>query len=95
MLYILKAYIRTTAKAEHQVERRLLLDIIVAERTLILELLARKDETLLIGRNTLLVLNLLLDILNLVGGLDVERDGLTSEGLDEDLHSILPSVGKL
>ena len=36
--------------------------------------------------HTLLVLNLLLDILDGVGRLDLEGDGLTGEGLHEDLH---------
>jgi hypothetical protein len=35
---------------------------------------------------TLLVLDLLLDILDGVGGLHLEGDGLAREGLDEDLH---------
>ena len=34
----------------------------------------------------LLVLDLGLDIINGVGGLNLEGDGLSSEGLDEDLH---------
>jgi len=32
-------------------------------------------------------LDLGLDVLNAVGGLDLEGDGLPSEGLDEDLHA--------
>ena len=38
----------TAAKAEHKVERRLLLDVVVREGAAILELLAREDETLLV-----------------------------------------------
>ena len=37
-------------------------------------------------RLTLLVLDLGLDVVDGVGRLDVERDGLAGEGLDEDLH---------
>ena len=62
----------------------LLLDVVVTQRPAILELLARKDEPLLIGRDALLVLDLLLDIVNGVGRLDVERDRLSREGLDKD-----------
>jgi len=50
------------AKTQHQVERRLLLDVVVGQRATVLQLLAREDQTLLIGRNSLLVLNLGLDI---------------------------------
>jgi len=40
----------------------------------------------LIGWDALLVLNLLLHILDAVGGFDVEGDGLARQGLNEDLH---------
>ena len=67
-------------------ERRLLLDVVVAQRAAVLELLAREDEALLVGRDALLVLDLLLDVVDRVARLDVERDGLAREGLDEDLR---------
>ena len=44
-------------------EGRLLLDVVVGERALILQLLASEDETLLVRGNALLVLDLGLDIL--------------------------------
>ena len=69
----------------HQVERRLLLDVVVAERAAVLELLARDDEPLLVGRDPLLVLDLGLDVLDRVRRLDLERDLLAGERLDEDL----------
>ena len=68
-------------------EGGLFLNIVVREGTSILELLSSEDETLLIGRNALLVLDLRLDVVNGVGGLDLESDGLAREGLDEDLHT--------
>lgn len=36
----------------------------------------------------LLVLDLGFDVIDGVRGLDLQRDGLASEGLNEDLHSI-------
>jgi len=54
----------TTAEAEHKVEGGLLLNVVVGEGAAVLELLAGEDEALLVGRNTLLVLNLGLDIIN-------------------------------
>ena len=68
-------------------ERRLLLDVVVAQRAAVLELLAREDEALLVGRDALLVLDLLLDVVDRVARLDIERDGLARERLDEDLRS--------
>jgi len=79
--------LHTTTEAEHEMEGGLLLDVVVAQGAAILELLAREDETLLVGRDALLVLNLGLDILDGVGSLNIKGDRLTGEGLDEDLHA--------
>ena len=65
---------------------RLLLDVVVREGTSVLELLASEDQTLLVRRDAFLVLDLGLHGLDGVGGLDLEGDGLSSEGLHEDLH---------
>ena len=67
-------------------ERRLLLDIVVGQRSSILELFAGEDQTLLIRGDALLVLDLRLDVVDGVAGLDIECDGLTREGFDEYLH---------
>jgi hypothetical protein len=75
----------TTAQTQHQVQRAFLLDIVVGERAAVFELLACKDQTLLVRRNALLVLDLGLDIVNAVRGLHIKGDGLAREGLDEDL----------
>ena len=61
----------TATKSEHQVEGGLLLNIVVRKSAAILELLAGEDQTLLIGRDTFLVLNLCLDVLNGVGSFDL------------------------
>src|SRR5439155_499399 len=53
----------TTAETEHQVQRGLLLDVVVGEGAAVLELLAGEDQTLLIRRDAFLVLDLLLDVL--------------------------------
>jgi hypothetical protein len=45
-------------------------------------LLSGKDQSLLIGRDTLLVLDLGLDIVDSVRGFDLEGDGLSSEAMD-------------
>lgn len=77
---------RAAAQTQHEVDGGLLLDVVVAERAPVVELLAREDEALLVGRDALLVLDLGLDHVDGVGGLDLERDGLSRERLDEDLH---------
>ena len=54
-----------------------LLNIVVAQGTAILKLLAGEDETLLVGRDAFFVLDLAFHVVDGVGGLDLECDGLT------------------
>merc|ERR1711988_837813 len=68
-------------------EGRLLLDVVVRKSSAILQLLASEDQPLLIRGDTFLVLDLGLDVLNAVRGLDLEGGGLPSQSLDEDLHT--------
>ena len=68
-------------------EGGLLLDVVVREGAAILKLLAGEDQALLVGGDALLVLNLGLDVIDGVGGLDLEGNGLSCQGLDEDLHA--------
>ena len=69
-----------------------LLNVVVAKSAAIFQLLASKDQTLLVRRDSFLVLDLGLDIVDGVGRLDLEGDGLAREGLDEDLHDGLIGV---
>jgi hypothetical protein len=59
------------AQAQHKMQRRLLLDVIVGQGAAVLELLAGKDEALLVRGDALLVLDLGLDVLDRVGRLDL------------------------
>ena len=63
-----------------------LLDVVVRESSTIFKLLSGEDETLLVWRDSLLVLDLGLHILDRIGRLDLEGDGLARQSLDEDLH---------
>ena len=64
----------------------LLLDVVVGQGPAILELLASKDQPLLVWGDALLVLDLGLHVVNSVRWLDLKCDCLASECLDEDLH---------
>ena len=65
---------------------RFLLDVVVAERTPIFELLPGEDQTLLIRGDAFLVLDLLLHVLDGVAWLHVKGDCFARQSLDEDLH---------
>jgi len=79
--------LHTTTESEDEMESGLLLDVVVGQGASIFELLSSEDKSLLIGRNTFLVLDLGLDVLNGVRWLNLKGDGLSSESLDEDLHT--------
>jgi hypothetical protein len=79
--------LHASPEAEHQVECRLLLNVVVSKSAPILQLLASKDQTLLVWGDPLLVLDLSLHIVNGVRALNFQGDGLASEGLDKDLHA--------
>merc|ERR1719211_397090 len=68
-------------------ESALLLDVIIGEGTAIFKLLTSKDETLLIWRNSLLILDFGLDIFDGIRWLYLEGNGFSSESLDKDLHT--------
>ena len=67
----------------------LLLDVVVGEGPSVLKLLASEDQPLLVRGDALLVLDLGLDVLDGVGGLDLKGDGLASKGLNKDLHLLI------
>lgn len=74
---LLLTLLTTSTKTQYQMQGRLLLNIVIAQSTSVLQLLSSKDQTLLIGWDSLLVLNLSLDIIDRVRWLNIERDGLT------------------
>merc|ERR1712033_113381 len=79
--------LHTSSQSEDQMQGALLLDVVVREGSSILKLLSGKDQSLLVWGNAFLVLDLGLDILNGVRWLNLESDGLASQGLDKDLHT--------
>jgi len=65
---------------------RLLLNVVVGKSTAILKLFTGKDQSLLVGWDPFLVLDLGLHIFNRVRRLDLKGDGLPGQGLDKYLH---------
>jgi hypothetical protein len=76
----------TTRPRRTKVEGALFLNVVIRKRTPVFELLASKDQALLVGWDTLLILNLRFHVVDGVGRLHFECDSLASESLDEDLH---------
>ena len=61
--------------------------LLVRKGPAILQLLSGEDKSLLIGRDALFVLDLRLDVVDRVGGFDLEGNRLPGQGLDKDLHT--------
>ena len=59
--------LHTTPEAEDQVKSRFLLYVVIRKGTAILKLLSSKDQTLLVWRDPLLILDLILNIVDGVG----------------------------
>mgnify|MGYP006951861129 FL=1 len=79
--------LHSSSKSENQVKSGLLLDVVIAESSVIFKLLSSEDESLLIWRNTFLVLDFSFDVVNGVSWFNIEGDSLSSESLNKDLHS--------
>ena len=76
-------------------EGRLLLDVVIRKSSAVLELLTSEDESLLVWWDALLVLDLGLNVFDGIGWLNIEGDGLSSQGLDEDLHTTSESQDEM
>jgi uncharacterized membrane protein len=70
--------LHATSKSENQMKSGFFLDIVIAKSSAVFQLLSSKDESLLVGWDTFLVLDLGLDVLNSVCWLNVEGDCLSS-----------------
>ena len=66
--------LHTSSETKNQVKSRFLLDIVVGKSSTVLELLSSEDETLLIRRDTFLILNLGLDVVDRIGRFNFEGD---------------------
>merc|ERR550517_1326739 len=87
--------LHTSSQSENKMESALFLDVVIREGSSIFKLLSSKDQPLLIWWDSFLVLDLSLDILNGIRRLNLESNGLASQGLDEDLHTSSQSENKM
>ena len=74
------------AQRQLQIQGGLVLDVAVGQGAAIFQLFTIEYQPLLVNWDAFLVLDLDLDILDGVTGLDLKSDGLACQGLHEDLH---------
>ena len=87
--------LHTTSESQDEMESGLLLNVVIGKSSAIFQLLSGEDESLLIGWDSFLVLDLSLHILDSVRWFDVKSDGLSSQSLYENLHSTSKSEDKM
>ncbi len=63
------------------------LDVVVCKSSTVFKLFSSEDKSLLIWRDSFLILDLGFDIFNGIRLLNFKSDGFTGQGLDKDLHS--------
>merc|ERR1711963_169158 len=83
----LDPHLHSTSQPKNQMKSRLFLDIVVRESSSIFQLLASKDQPLLVWGNSLLVLDFGFDIFNRIGWLNFQGNGFSCKSFHEDLHS--------
>ena len=78
--------LHTTSKSEDQMESGFFLDVVIGEGSTVFELFSSENESLLIWRNTFLILDLSFDVFDSVSWFNIKSDGLACKGFDENLH---------
>lgn len=56
-----------------------LLDVVIGKSTTVFKLLSSEDEALLVGWDSFLILDLALDVVDGIGGLNLKGDGLAGD----------------
>jgi len=75
-VHLLLALLATSTEAKHEMKGGLLLDVVIRKGATVLELLAGKDQSLLVRGNALLILDFGFDIVDSVRRLHLEGDSL-------------------
>merc|ERR1712173_446410 len=76
----------SSSQSKHQVQRRLLLDVVIRQSPSILQLLSSEDQSLLLRWDSLFILNLGLHVLDGIIWFHIQRNSLSRQRLDKDLH---------
>merc|ERR1719414_2076271 len=79
--------LHSSSKAEYKMKSTFLLDVIIRKGAAIFELFSSEDETLLIWRNSFLILDFGLYIFNCIRWFHLKGDSFSSQCFDKDLHS--------
>merc|ERR1712238_109133 len=90
-----RACSQSSTQAQHEVQSRFLLDVVVGQGASILKLLASEDQALLIRGDSFFILDLRLDVVNCVARFHVQSDRFPRQSLDKDLHATTKTKHKV
>merc|ERR1712159_456749 len=76
--------LHTTSQSKNQMQCGLFLNIVIAQCSSIFQLFSSKNQSLLIWWDSFFVLDFSFDIIDGIRWFDIECDGLSGEGFDED-----------
>ena len=79
--------LHASSESEHQVEGGFFLNVVITKGSAVLKLLAGEDQSLLVGWDSFLILDLSFDIFYRVRRLHFQSDCFSCQSLDEDLHA--------
>merc|ERR1711963_634664 len=85
----------SSSKSQDQVKRRFFLNVVIGQGSSIFELLSGKDQSLLVWRDTLLILDFGLDVFDCVTSFYFQGDGFACQGFYEDLHTSTESKNQV
>ena len=81
----------SSAKPQYEMEGRLFLDVVISHRSSVLKLLTGEDKSLLVRRDSFLVLDFCLHSLDRIRGLNLQSDCFPRKCLNENLHPFMKS----
>merc|ERR1712183_459206 len=81
-----RGIVHAATEPQHKVQRRFLLDVVIAERSTVLQLLPSENQPLLIRRNPLLVLNFRLHVVNRVRRFHIQSNRFARQSFHKNLH---------
>ncbi|KAH3660861.1 hypothetical protein OGATHE_005193 [Ogataea polymorpha] len=87
--------LHTTSQSQNQMQGRLFLNVVIRQSSAVFELLTSENQSLLIRRDTLFILNFRFHIIDSVRGLNLKGDGLSGQGFNENLHTTSQSQNQM
>ncbi len=87
--------LHSSSKSQHQVQSGFFLDVVVRQGSAVFQLFSGENQSLLVRRNSFLVLDFGFHVFDRVAGLHVEGNGFSSKSFHENLHFLFIIINYL